>query len=251
MSRGWVALALLFLVCCTTGTDPLPLLLEAVKHNASQFRLPTGPKLLQISEEERTERARMLHISEQERAERARLLQISEHERAERARVMAWYLQPVIEMFILVVLDDLIPFAIKVCHKFHLVSHAEVSVHEFPGLVEDFCGFLPDEHEEGYTLLPEWMMETTLYGLTVVDRVAKRTECIEKALCLFDPARTWLSFWPVRIALSFGEKTGFLDKMVPLPRLQIAIRALAWEVKGEICCSFFLCDITIFFRDGV
>lgn len=165
-------------------------------------------------------------------------------------RFVALCLNPLLETFVKALLDDFPSFVTNVCNKFlHQASGPQVDEHDFPGLVEHFCViFSYEDYQDEHPPASTQMVEMAVYSLTVVDKVVRRTECIEKALCIFDQARTWFSSYPVKIALVIANKTGLLNKLFPL-RIQIAFRTLAWEVKGELCCSFFTCDITVFLID--
>lgn len=168
------------------------------------------------------------------------------------ARSLALCMGPLLENFLKAIVDDLPHFAENVCRKLlHQNSRPQADVDELPGLVEYFCRIFP--RESSRDSLPSdssWTVDAAVQGLRAADKVLKSTECLEKVLCMLDAARTWLPYYPVRLALSVGDATGLLDYVMP-QRIKVAVKTLAWEVKGEICCSFFACDVTVIFFDDL
>lgn len=152
------------------------------------------------------------------------------------------YLNP----FFKVLMGELPSFLKHICFKYlHRTIDLPVGEDDFPGLVEKICVLIYyDGYQDMHHHAPTWMVERGVYSLTVVENVVKKTECIEKALCLFKAARKWLSHYKVKMMLVIARITRFVKKSHPLRRIHIAFREVAFQVKGDLCCRYYYCNVT-------
>lgn len=160
------------------------------------------------------------------------------------------FTQPVLDLLAQTLLDEFIFLMDAACESFlNQTKHEEEEEGEFPGLMKFVCGLFPHYDNQGPPY-PALLVDGVVHGIRTMEKVVRNTECLEKALCFFQPAREWLSYDSIKTALSIADMTRLLSYYVP-QRLEIAFKTLSWSVKGELCCKFFACDITLDAIDDV